>query len=141
MSQGKEFTKEADFTGVPCLVCGFSRTTERCHLIPKRFLFGLRDFKKLADFSTDNKNIVPMCANHHRLYDRYQLDEKELKIVWKYISENLLHEIMHLINSDYKTYKKYKEDSQYKKQSKTFHSWKERFTYFLIRHNLITKNE
>ena len=50
----------------PCEICGENRTTDRCHIIPR---------KKGGSLSYDN--TVILCPTHHRLFDRFMLSKEE----------------------------------------------------------------
>ena len=49
-----------------CLICGFRRFVEKAHVIPARKGGPRRVW-----------NIVPLCPNHHKLYDRNKLTTAE----------------------------------------------------------------
>lgn len=53
--------------GTQCLICGYSRFVEYAHIIP---------VKNRGTVSLTN--IIPLCANHHRLIDRNRLEGSEL---------------------------------------------------------------
>lgn len=61
--------------GGSCAVCGFSRLIEYAHYEPKRE--GGR--ARLG-------NIVPLCPNHHRLFDSGLLEPSELEAVETHVS-------------------------------------------------------
>ena len=62
-----------------CLICGFNRAVDRCHIIPRRtaksVLFSEKLNKALA--SLNGKNIVILCKNHHWLFDHHGLTKEE----------------------------------------------------------------
>lgn len=49
-----------------CEVCEENRSTDRCHIIPRKI-----------GGSWDVKNILVLCPTHHRLFDRYMLTRAE----------------------------------------------------------------
>lgn len=49
-----------------CEICGFSRLVQTCHIVP---------MSKGGTY--DNFNILFLCPNHHRLFDRRELSEDE----------------------------------------------------------------
>jgi endogenous inhibitor of DNA gyrase (YacG/DUF329 family) len=55
--------------GSECVICGFARFIEYAHVIPRR-----------NGGSIHPDNIMPLCPNHHRLFDRNRLTEEEKKI-------------------------------------------------------------
>lgn len=48
--------------GKSCLICGFDRYIEAAHIIPAK-----------AGGPMDDDNLMPLCPNHHRLFDRKAL--------------------------------------------------------------------
>ncbi len=56
--------------GKSCVVCGFERTVDRAHIIPG-----------CKGGTIHPSNIVTLCPNHHRLYDRGLLDADEKSIM------------------------------------------------------------
>lgn len=56
-----------------CEICGENRSTDRCHILPKR-LGG----------SWDSGNLLILCPTHHRLFDRFMLSQAEYaRIDWE----------------------------------------------------------
>lgn len=64
----------AKIFGSACIVCGFDRLIEYAHIIPM----------KLGGKS-NKQNLLPMCPNHHNLFDRGLLNESEINLVDTYI--------------------------------------------------------
>lgn len=65
---GAHYIKE--YGGKRCAVCGFDRFVEFAHIIARK------------DGGTiDPVNIIPLCPNHHRLFDRNLLNEGESEII------------------------------------------------------------
>lgn len=65
-----------------CLICGFDRVTDRCHLIPQRVLYVLPDtrvFNQMKEF--EGVNIVRLCKNHHALLDKHLLNKDEFETI------------------------------------------------------------
>lgn len=59
-----------------CCICGFDRIVELAHIIPA---------SKGGPLSIEN--TLPLCPNHHHLFDNRKLTESELLIVTKKIQE------------------------------------------------------
>ncbi len=59
--------------GAKCIVCGYDKFLERCHIIPKRFTVHVEGYTHYTKFGTNN--IVPMCPNHHWEYDHDLMDD------------------------------------------------------------------
>jgi predicted restriction endonuclease len=55
-----------------CLICGYTRFIEICHIIPKQL--GGDD---------DSNNLIPLCPNHHKLLDYALLNREELPFIEK----------------------------------------------------------
>lgn len=53
-----------------CEICGFSRFIELAHILPARF-----------GFPAEPWNILELCPNHHRLFDRNILTADEFQII------------------------------------------------------------
>ncbi len=51
---------------VPCEVCGENRSTDSCHIIPRKY-----------GGSGNQSNILILCPTHHRLLDRFMLSKEE----------------------------------------------------------------
>jgi 5-methylcytosine-specific restriction endonuclease McrA len=49
-----------------CLICGEKRVVEFCHVIPLK-----------EGGTSDIYNIIPLCANHHYLFDQKKLTDDE----------------------------------------------------------------
>jgi endogenous inhibitor of DNA gyrase (YacG/DUF329 family) len=56
--------------GTTCVICGWERCIEYAHIIP---------VSERGTIHPDN--IIPMCPNHHVLFDRHELDEDEYETV------------------------------------------------------------
>jgi hypothetical protein len=61
--------------GGACAVCGFSRFLNYAHVEPKR-----TGGKATVD------NIIPLCPNHHALFDRSELEPDELRCVERFVN-------------------------------------------------------
>lgn len=61
-----------------CEICGFDRFVELCHIVPARF-----------GGPAVSSNILKLCPNHHRLFDRNLLSSDEILKVWPRISAAL----------------------------------------------------
>lgn len=59
-----------DLYGRTCLICGFDRCVEYAHVIPAA-----------RGGTIHPDNIVPLCPNHHTLYDRQKLSHDEMDIM------------------------------------------------------------
>ena len=59
-----------------CEICGFNRAIEYCHII---------EVSKGGFTNIDN--IVVLCPNHHRLFDRNELTKQEFNILVKSYKE------------------------------------------------------
>jgi predicted restriction endonuclease len=57
---------KAERYGSSCVICGFSRFVEYCHIIPA---------SKNGTIHPDN--IIPLCPTHHTLMDRFLLNKEE----------------------------------------------------------------
>lgn len=86
-----------------CLLCGFNRITERCHIIPKRIVLEIRGLEKFCDYNNDN--IIILCRNHHALFDLNRLNDKEWSILIKHFKPMQKY-IELLLNSNLKVVKK-----------------------------------
>lgn len=64
--------------GSSCAVCGFSRFLNYAHVEPKR----------LGGKATID-NIVPLCPNHHALFDRGELEPEELRLIESFANPRL----------------------------------------------------
>jgi hypothetical protein len=53
-----------------CEVCGENRSTDRCHIIPR----------KLGG-SWEIRNVLVLCPTHHRLFDRFMLSRAEFAAI------------------------------------------------------------
>jgi hypothetical protein len=53
-----------------CAICGFDRFIERAHIVPARFGGPVAEF-----------NILPLCPNHHRLFDHNLLTLEEFRLI------------------------------------------------------------
>ena len=62
----------------PCQICGFDRFTEEAHIIPAS-LGG----PKTCD------NMLNLCPNHHKLFDRYLLTRQEMQKIWAWVKPML----------------------------------------------------
>lgn len=60
--------------GVACFICGFDRAIDWCHIIPRRNGGG-----------AGKENVIPLCPNHHRLFDRQELTPKEQAAIAAYL--------------------------------------------------------
>jgi len=66
--RGREIAKRV--YGDKCAICGFDRFIEYAHIIPAR-----------RGGTIHPDNIIPLCPNHHRLYDKNLLNEEEWEIM------------------------------------------------------------
>lgn len=66
-----------------CLVCGYSKHLERCHIIPKFCLEYVDGFQHLYKFNS--KNIVMLCKNHHWEYDHDLIDDNDYKKIIEFV--------------------------------------------------------
>ena len=59
---------------IPCIICGFDKITELHHFQPK-FCGG----------EDSNKNLIPLCPNHHRMIhnERYREEIESIVMVNK----------------------------------------------------------
>jgi hypothetical protein len=62
----------------PCQICGFDRFTEGAHIIPAS-LGGPKTCE----------NMLNLCPNHHKLFDRYLLTRQEMQKVWAWVKPML----------------------------------------------------
>lgn len=53
--------------GSSCLICQFDRVIDYAHIVPTS-----------KGGTVSPENILPLCPNHHRLFDRNKLTEQEL---------------------------------------------------------------
>jgi hypothetical protein len=53
-----------------CEICGENRSTDRCHILPRR-LGG----------TWDSGNLLILCPTHHRLFDRFMLSRAEYALI------------------------------------------------------------
>jgi len=49
-----------------CQICGFNRSVDAAHIIPAH-----------KGGSYHESNLVALCPNHHRLFDRFKLTQEE----------------------------------------------------------------
>lgn len=66
-----------------CAVCGITKPLETAHIIPLELLSLIAphvDKALLVDY--DSHNVMVLCANHHTLYDRGQLDRDDFSLIW-----------------------------------------------------------
>mgnify|MGYP001570461672 CR=1 FL=1 len=61
---------KAERYGSACVICGFSRFVEYCHIIPS---------SKNGTIHPDN--IIPLCPTHHTLMDKFLLNQEEETIL------------------------------------------------------------
>ena len=68
-----------------CIVCGYRKSLDRVHFIPKFFLPFLEGYEEYAKFNSSNIGLL--CKNHHWEYDHFSLKPDELIKVLNYISD------------------------------------------------------
>lgn len=56
--------------GISCFLCDYSRYVEYAHIVPAK-----------QGGTVHPDNIIPLCPNHHRLYDQDMLNSEELSIL------------------------------------------------------------
>ena len=79
-----------EYTERECLICGFDRVIDQCHLIPDRIIKRCASLYKFKSFASSN--IIYLCKNHHWLFDNDKLtDEEWNKILnhFQYLGEAL----------------------------------------------------
>lgn len=111
-----------------CVICGFDRSVDRCHIIPKKIVRGIRGFEKMQSY--DGNHIIYLCKNHHFLFDLARLNENEWKILRKNIPRRTYQKIEMILNSDLKGMRK-ANPIQVRKQSSLIERWKDRLFYGL----------
>lgn len=68
-------TKRRHFLeGRNCIICGFDRVVEAAHIIPA-----------CKNGATEGWNLLVLCPNHHKLFDRDLLDESEILKLEEYL--------------------------------------------------------
>jgi len=128
MSQVKE-KKPKSKTKKKCLICGYTRAVDRAHIIPKSILRDIKQFKEYVGF--DNENIIILCKNHHFLFDKGELTNKE----WQKIKQEAVkidHLFDLLLNSEIKTNPEYsKKPITYwlEKKHRKIKLWADRFAH------------
>ena len=80
-----------------CAICGMNRSVDRAHLIPRRIAVGVIGLSKYKDY--DGINIVPLCKNHHFLFDSNRLNDDEWGKLSPYFLP-LMSDILNLLNSN-----------------------------------------
>ena len=58
-----------------CLICGFKRAIDFCHIISRK-----------NNGKLNKNNIVLLCPNHHRLFDRNRLTKDENIIIKRWLN-------------------------------------------------------
>lgn len=75
---------EQDRETGPCLICGVTYPTERAHILPRNFFVDVKGIDiGLLDWK--GRNIIALCANHHKSFDRFRLTRQEFKKIEKYV--------------------------------------------------------
>ncbi len=74
-----------------CVLCDETRVLDKCHIFPVWWSssFQYDDIKVLPHFLRD---VMMLCPTHHRLYDRYRLNDAEtetLRACFKEYRQNL----------------------------------------------------
>ena len=65
-----------------CLICGFNRTIDMCHIFPER----KNRQQKRNDYAVArDKDCIWLCPNHHRLFDSGKLTKQEHEKIREYI--------------------------------------------------------
>lgn len=83
-----------------CVICGFDRVVDRCHIIPRRVIGGIIGFEKLASFAP-SRNLITLCKNHHVLFDSQKLTDEEWQMIRPYIA-GIKKDLLRIANSNLK---------------------------------------
>lgn len=75
-----------------CLVCGFAEV-ELAHIIPRR--------SPLSDMLNAKDNLIPLCPNHHTLFDKFSLPGNESSKLFGALRPFQQHLFVVLIGGDY----------------------------------------
>lgn len=75
----KSATAQTNPTAGVCEICGFNRTIEKAHIIPKRH-----------DGPAVPQNLLDLCPNHHTLFDRDRLSWEEMSKIWSRVKAALI---------------------------------------------------
>lgn len=67
-----------------CYLCGYERFIEEAHVVPRRLFASI--FKRPKYMKT-----IPLCPNHHRLYDHNLLDDEEKRKIAPLIRAELVY--------------------------------------------------
>lgn len=102
-----------------CIICGESRIIQRCHIIPKRLIHRNGVNKDLYDF--EGRNTIILCPTHHKLFDTWKMNDKELDIIDPYIKA-ILNDFLR-IGDDFKDF----QPCQQVRVVKNYESWWNKF--------------
>lgn len=120
-----------------CVLCGFDRAVDRCHIIPRHLLRRVKGYRQYAKYGETSKNIVYLCKNHHFLYDHFALNEGEWRLMLSYVHDRMWPEIMEIVNSDLETEGKY--DHAFEVRERKFERWKQSFAKAAVAHGFLFK--
>ena len=60
-----------------CLICGISKPLENSHIIPKNKMHFFLEIDRKLFVDQDSDAVIPLCCNHHTLYEKFQLAPEE----------------------------------------------------------------
>ena len=72
--RGKQVPVPANMT---CSICGISKPLENSHIIPKNKLYHFLEIDRKLFIDQDSDAVIPLCRNHHKLYEDFQLDPED----------------------------------------------------------------
>lgn len=112
-----------------CVICGFDRSIDRAHLIPRRVVKGIRGMRRYEDY--EGKHIIYLCKNHHFLFDTNRLNEEEWAVILPHY-EKIIDDILRIANSNLIPVKKSTTNTENKNKVSLVGRWLQMITGRLI---------
>ena len=79
-----------------CEICGVNKPLDTCHIVSMKFLADIEGIdKRFIDY--DGFNTIILCSNHHKLFDRFDLDISDFMKIWPKVDEILKETAYNLI--------------------------------------------